>query len=216
MVLIKDILLGLWQALLSVVHFFADRTSKAGIEIDFLIIAILLTVIGIWLLSACWASSIASSRRHSPILHFVLGFVAPIGYPLFILFAMDIKGAKDRERKLQEALAKGQEEENEKRRVADLVGRELTETPDQPADAEAEAEAEEKVVFNTEYFTRIARDEQGNYAGPWRVVFGGSEVKVLRILEPLAEVVSVEIETRDGGKAKFRIPYARITVCEPC
>jgi len=211
MVLIKDILLGLWQALLSLVHFFADRTSKAGIEIDVLIIALWLAAIAVWLLSACWASSIASSRRHSALLHFLAGLCVPIGYPLFILFAMDIKGAKARERKQQEAMAKGQEVEDEKRRVAEMVGQELTAMPDEPAEPQAP-----EPVFTTEYFTRIARDEQGNYAGPWRVVFGGTEVKVLRILEPLAEVVSVEIETRDGGKAKFRIPYARITVCEPC
>jgi hypothetical protein len=214
MVLIKDILLGLWQALLSLVQFFAERTAKAGIQIDPLIIALLLGVIALWLLSGCWASSIASSRRHSPVLHFFLGMCAPFGYPLFILFAMDIKGAKERERKHQAAKEKDQAVEDEKRRVAEMVGRELTETPDAPA-APPEPVVVEK-VFNAEYFTGIARDEQGNFAGPWRVVFGGSEVKVLRILEPLPEVVSVEIETRDGGKAKFRIPYARITACEPC
>jgi hypothetical protein len=215
MVLIKDILLGLWQALLSLVQFFADATRKAGIELDPLIIGLLLAVIALWLFSGCWASSIASSRRHSPLLHFFLGLCAPFVYPLLILFAMDIRGARERGRKQEAAKAKDQQVEEEKRRVAEMVGRELTEMPDgQPGQAEPEAPAPE--VFNAEYFTRIARDEQGNFTGPWRVVFGSNEVRVLRILEPLAEVVSVEIEARDGAKAKFRIPYARITVCEPC
>lgn len=209
MVLIKDILLGIWQALLSLVHFFSERTQAAGIMVDPLLIVALLVLVTLWLLSGSWASSIASSRRHSALLHFVLGMCVPFGYPLFILFAMDVKGAKERERKQQAVKAKEDAVQEERRRVAEMVGRELLVEP------EAEVK-EEKEHFDTAYFERIARDEQGNPTGPWRIVFGGNEVKVLRILEPLPDVVSVEIETREGGRAKFRIPYGRITECEPC
>jgi hypothetical protein len=211
MVLIKDILLGIWQALLSLIHFFSERTSAAGITMDWPLIVFLLVLVTLWVLSACWASSIASSRRHSALLSFVLGFCVPYAYPIVILFTMDIKGAKERQQKQEETKAKNAAAENERRHVAELVGRDVLADSSEGGDEPAA-----KRVFNAAYFEGIARDEQGNPTGPWRVVFGDNEVKVSRILEPLADVVSVEIETRDGGRAKFRIPYARITECEPC
>jgi hypothetical protein len=211
MVQVRDILMLIWQALLSLIQFFSERTAAAGIDVDWPLTVVILVLVTLWLFSACWASSIASSRRHSPVLSFVLGGVAPYVYPLVILFMMDIKGAHERRKKQEEAKAKEAAAVDERLRVADLLGRET------PADgSEAGAEEAPELVFDAAYFERIARDEQGNPAGPWRVVFGGSEVKVARILEPLADVVSVEIETREGGRAKFRIPYARITECEPC
>jgi hypothetical protein len=211
MVLIKDILLGIWQALLTMVQFFTERTTEAGITVDWPLIAFLLGVITLWLVSGCWASSIASSRRHSAVLSFVLGLAAPYLYPVLILFVMDVKGAKERRQKQDAAKAKDAAAADERRHVAELVGRDLLEGAPEAGEEQVPAE-----VFDAAYFERIARDEQGNPTGPWRVVFGGSEVKVSRILEPLADVVSVEIETREGGRAKFRIPYARITECEPC
>lgn len=211
MVLIKDILWQIWQALLSLVQFFSERTTAAGITVDWPLTAVLLVLVTVWLLSACWASSIASGRRHSPLLSFVLGLAVPYVYPLFILFVMDVKGAKERRLKQEAARAKDAAAADERRHVAGLLGREA-----QSDDPEAGEEQAPERVFDAAYFERIARDEQGNPTGPWRVVFGGSEVKVSRILEPLADVVSVEIETREGGRAKFRIPYARITECEPC
>lgn len=209
MVLLKDILVGLWQALLSLIQYFSARTQAAGIEVDPLLMVILLVGLTGWLFSGCWASSIASSRRHSALAHFVLGLCVPYAYPLFILFAMDIKGAKAREQKQQAAKAKEAAAAEERQRVAELVGRDVLAEPET-----AEPAAEKR--FDAAYFERIARDEQGNPTGPWRITFGGNEVKVLRILEPLPDVVSVEIETREGGRAKFRIPYGRITECEPC
>lgn len=209
MVMLKDILISIWQGLLGLIDYFSKQTTAAGITVDWPLIVVLLVLLTLWLVSACWASSIASGRRHSPVLSFVLGLLAPYVYPIFILFAMDIKGAKERQQKQEAAKAKDAAVEDERRHVAELLGRE-------GGGADGEAEEEVKPVFDTAYFERIARDEQGNPNGPWRVIFGGSEVKVLRILEPLPDVVSVEIETREGGRAKFRIPYARISECEPC
>lgn len=210
MVQLKDILIALWQALLNLVQFFSQRTTAAGITVDWPLIVFLLVLVTLWVLSACWASSIASGRRHSAVLSFLLGLVLPYAYPIVILFVMDVKGAKERRQRQDEAKAMAAAEEEERRHVAELVGR------DAPEGAEGEEEPAPAVVYDAAHFERIARDEQGNPTGPWRILFGGNEVKVLRILEPLPDVVSVEIETRDGGRAKFRIPYARITECEPC
>ncbi len=215
MVLIKDILLDLWASFVELVQFFAGNTAKAGITVDLPVLLFLMALIALWLLSGCWAASIASSRRHSAVLSFLAGMGVPFVYPLVILFVMDVKGARERERRLREAMAQEEAVEEEKRHLAELVGAPAPEAG-AAADGQAAPGAPPPQVFNAEYFTRIARDEQGNYTGPWRVIFGGNEVKVLRILEPLEEVVSVEIEARDGRTAKFRIPYARITVCEPC
>ncbi|NLF16185.1 MAG: hypothetical protein GX595_02865 [Lentisphaerae bacterium] len=223
MVLLRDILLGLWQNLLGLIGYFSKQTQEAGIAVDPLLIAAILLALTLWLGSGCWASSIASSRRHSAVLSFILGLAVPWVYPLVIVFAMDIKGARARQRQQRDAAARDAAKDDERRRVAELIGREPAEaTPGMAAGAGAEPAVgdlgadEEPQVFDKAYFESIARDDQGNPAGPWRVVFGDNEVKVLRILEPLPEVVSVEIAGRDGAPAKFRIPYARITVCEPC
>lgn len=206
MVILKDILLGIWQAILSLVHYFAQQTAGAGIEADPFLIVPMLLLLTFLLGSAAWASSIASSRRHSPWLHFLIGLFVPYLYPCVILFAMDIRGAKTRQSEQQKVEEQKLAEEEEKQHIAELLGREETGVEPEP----------EVQVFDAEYFERIARDEQGNPTGPWQVTFGTNRVKVLRILEPLADVVAVEIEGRDGAPQRFRIPYSRITECEPC
>lgn len=205
MVILRDILTALGQAFLSLVRFFAESTAAAGIEIDPLIMAAIVVVVLLLLGSATWSCSIACSRRHSASLHFLLGLLLPYVYPLVIMFAMDIKGAKEREKQLREQEERERAEAMERERIAEMLGRE-----------QQEEGKEEERIFDADYFESIARDEQGNPTGPWHIVFGEQEIKALRILEPLPEVLSVEIEGRDGKPQKFRIPYARITECEPC
>lgn len=204
MVILRDILILIWEGFMGVVRFFAERTTEAGVEVDPLILIGLVVILTIWLGSGMWASSIAASRRHSGKLHMAGGLLIPYLYPLIIMFALDIKGTKERERQKVADEEKRQAEEEEKKRIAEMMGR-----------AEAEAEEQEQ-SFTPEYFDSIARDEEGNPTGPWRIVFGDTEVKALRIIEPLPEALSVEIEGRDGEPQKFRIPYSRITECEPC
>ena len=62
MVLIKDILFAIWQALLSLVQYFSERTAAAGITVEWPLIVVLLGGMTAWLVSGCWASSIASRR----------------------------------------------------------------------------------------------------------------------------------------------------------
>jgi hypothetical protein len=207
MVIIKDILIGLWGSFVSLVAFFAEKTQEAGIDADPLILAALVILLTVWFGSAAWAGSIAGSRHHSTKLHFVLGLVVPYLYPLIILFAMDVKGAGERERTRKEQQEAQIAAEEEKRRVAEML-----ETPQDEFDAEP---VEEKPDWDMEYFDRISRDENGNPTGPWRIVYGDTEVIALRIVDALPQNVLVEVEGDDERGHRLRIPYSRIVSCDP-
>jgi hypothetical protein len=209
MVIIKDILIGLWQSFCSLVAFFADKTRSAGIEADPLILAALAIVLVIWIGSGAWAGSIAGSRHHSTKLHFVLGLLAPYLYPLIILFAMDVKGAGERDRGRKEQLAAAQAEEEEKQRIEEM----LKQTT--PRDEFDDPSMEETVEWNMDYFDRISRDENGNPTGPWRLVYGDTEIVALRIVEALPQNVLVEVEGEDDKGQRLRVPYSRIISCDP-
>ena len=73
-----------------------------------------------------------------------------------------------------------------------------------------ESGQERAKTWGPEYFNAIARKENGDYAGPWDVAYKGRFVHVLRILEVLPEVVSVEISAAHGETSKIRIPYTTL------
>lgn len=207
MVIIKDILIGLWGSFVSLVAFFAEKTREAGIDVDPLVLAVLAVALTIWLGSAAWAGSIAGSRHHSTKLHFVLGLAAPYLYPLIILFAMDVKGASARERARKEQEEAELSAQEEKRRVADMLETPRDEFEDEPV--------EETPQWDMAYFDRISRDENGNPTGPWRIVYGDTEVIAVRIVDALPQNVLVEVEGDDERGHRLRIPYSRIVSCDP-
>ena len=147
MVVIRDILQSLLQAFLSLIAFFAESTAAAGIRADPFLLAAILIVLTVWYGSGAWAASIAGSRRHSGLLHFILGAMLPVVYPVVILFAMDVKGARERAEELRLAEEKTKAEEEEKRRIAEMLGRQAAPEPGTEATAE--------VVFDAAYFERI-------------------------------------------------------------
>ena len=85
-----ELLTALGLKLRDIFMLYAKETPEAELSYDpnlqFWIIFWILFFFG----SACWATSIASMRRHPPILHFLLGLVIPWAYPIYILFTMHI------------------------------------------------------------------------------------------------------------------------------
>ena len=106
-----DLLTALGLKLRDIFLLYAKETQEAELSYDpnlqFWIIFWILFFFG----SACWATSIASMRRHPPIIHFLLGLVLPWAYPIYILFTMDIYGEKERRQAEQDMIAQKEAEE---------------------------------------------------------------------------------------------------------
>ena len=152
------------------------------------------------LASACWATSIASARRHNAFVSFLLGLLIPWIYPLVILFTMNIPGKWDlakQKREKEQAEVNALVEEAEKN---DLQPDENGVIPYEPTPA---------------YFNKIARKPNGEPAGPWKVSFNGNLITVTSIIEAFPEAVSVEFRQSKGDIMKMRIPYSRIESWEP-
>jgi len=200
---------GILQSILRVLtawtNFFIDRTVEAGINPDPEILLILVVVLTVWLGMACWASSIAAARRHSPKLHFVIGLAIPLVYPLVILFAMDVKGARARQKQIEAEEIERLEEE----RLRELAAR------GDGADAASKGEGEADTIFDMAFFKRIAHDEDGQSTGPWLIRYANSEVIAPTIVDTLDHAVVIEIHQEGKDQLqKIRIPYAAIASCD--
>lgn len=183
---------------------YVDATQKASFDYDFGVAFFIAAVIMFYLGSACWAASIAKCRRYNPILHFIAGLIIPWVYPLVILFALNIKGAKAMRIAMAEERKKADEEEAERQRNIALNSGKTVE------ELEAEKKVEEEDGWTQARFTKMARNDDGSQAGPWDVVYGGRKVHVIHIVEALPEVVSVEFKDEKGNMVRMRIPYAKI------
>ncbi|MBT3374831.1 MAG: hypothetical protein HN742_40870 [Lentisphaerae bacterium] len=200
---------GILQAILRVLTawttFFVDRTVEAGINPDIEIVIAIMLILTVWLGMACWSSSIASARRYSPKLHFLIGLALPLVYPLVILFAMDVKGARGRQKQIE---AEQEAELEEERLRALAAGTEA-------ASAEgAEGQADD-TVFDMAFFKRIAHDEDGQSTGPWLIRYANNEVIAPTIVDTLEHAVVIEIH-QDGTDQlqRIRIPYGTIASCD--
>ena len=112
---ISGIIRAIIDTVTSITQFFVEKTTAAGIDPNWEIVFVLCVLLTLWLGSGCWAGSIAEARRHSDKVHFLLGLLVPWAYPLTILFAMDVKGAKDRA--AEAAQAKQAAEEDDRLRL---------------------------------------------------------------------------------------------------
>ncbi len=204
MVLIKDVIVSIFGAFWGIVEYFVGKTTEAGVQPDPVIVVAIVVVLTIWICSASLAGTVAGMRERSIILHGFIGMLLPLVYPALLLFTLDIKGARDRA-KARIAEEKRQALEEEER----LLARGLINGGGEEDDIE-----EERSQFNSEYFTQIARNAEGELTGPWAITFGGNEIIAERIVDQLDEVVVVEIRVSEEEVSRIRIPYAKITSCE--
>ncbi len=165
------------------------------------------TVLFAWLLSACFSASIAENRMRNPWVHFVVGLIIPILYPLIILFGLptyskstdkievDVEDAKHIEGPppveaappVLETAAPG------------MVDTAMIDSPE--------------IGYDQRYFKQIAFDMAGNHRGPFEFTIKGEKLKVERILEAFKEVVLIEFASSDGKMQSIRIPYRNIDAC---
>lgn len=213
MVVLRDIIFAFFSTIGSMASHFIEKTQEAGVEPDMLVVIIIVFVLSVWFGFACWAGSIAGMRRHSALVHFLIGLVIPIVYPFFILFALDVKGAKQRAR---EATALAAEAEAQAAAKAAAREREAALAPSGEDELRPGETAEAGgPALDQAYFKSISLDDEGNVTGPWSIKFGETEMIAQRIVEALEETVVIEIIGEGDKLQRFRVPYAKISSCDP-
>jgi hypothetical protein len=194
-------LLWLGEKVVDISRFCLGKLLAEDVSFNFQTAFLLLLVSTIMIGSGSWAASIALSRRHSGWLHFLLGALMPGVYPFVLMFTMGLKGERERKKKIESERLEQEKEEEERQRVRGLLRMQEGEETDAEEDEDS---------FNARYFERIARDAEGNKAGPWKVVFAGMDIIVQEIIEVQEDFVLVIMSGREGKNEKLRIPYSKI------
>ncbi|NOY79588.1 MAG: hypothetical protein GXP31_01155 [Kiritimatiellaeota bacterium] len=179
----------------------AVNILEAGLDTDPRTLILIFVGVTVVLGSACWASSIAEARLYSPKLHFFIGLFAPVLYPVILLFAMDVK--------YPGAVRQPPGEAPETPPVA---------PPAEPQEVETDAgedTGENVVEYDQAYFREIARDEAGNFVGPWRIDLADNAIVAQRILDALPHAVVIETVPHgpNSKPQRLRIPYDKIESC---
>ena len=201
--------MALLNNLLALLHACWELPLVAAPAVDWSAAAVLLGILTLWLGAACWSSSIAETRLHSPVLHFFAGLLVPGLYPFVLLFAMGVK-SPERHARTEEA------ETWEVPPETPAAGEKPPSTPEERATETGprEEEEEEEQTYDQEDFRRIARDEEGNFVGPWKLEYDGQTILAERILDALPNVVVLQTIAKPGGRPqRLRIPYSKIESC---
>jgi len=156
--------------------------------------------------SACAAMTIAEIRQRNRAVHFLLGLLLPVGYPIAIYQTMPMPVDKKKEE---------EEEEEERQRQHGMA------EPGAIPESELKTyrkmkEVEEnlgsfKGPFDQRFFEYMSRDEAGRPQGPFILEIDeeGRILEVATIVSALPSVVAVE--TGEGDNAKtLRVPYDKI------
>ena len=172
-------------------------------------VAICVAVVTVWIWSGCFASSVAETRMHGPLMHFIAGLAIPIVYPLVILVVLPYRTVKEA--------------------VVDATDEERIERVDGPPPAEMLPVAsidedsstglidpdmlDATVTFGESYFKHRAVDSTGRALGPYAITVGGEELRAERIVEVLQNAVVIEIASTGSKGQTLRIPYDKIDSC---
>ncbi len=199
-----------------------------------------LIVLSIALGSACLAATVAELRNRKLLLHFFLGFLIPVLYPVYTIFGLKKKtiiSVEDKEEMVmdeaaaamnmhmdimmikRELKARGIDPETATFEDFDAIRQERQEAEaaakqqsEAEAEAVAEAETEEGVVrINKSFFESIAVDAAGNRLGPYCIVMqDGSELIANVITGAFDELISCQVSGRDGKIRTVRVRYENV------
>ena len=187
-----------WYAQAAQAGFHPDKGTLVGITI------VLIIVIG----SGLAAMTVAEVRMRQRFIHFFLGMLFPVAYPILLFFVLpEFKIVSKEEKELEKMIASMPDEEgavpeSELRSVA-------------KSDARGQMPAmEHSLVMNQQYFARISTDELGNQTGPFIMeMHDGRILEVDHISGALQNVLAVEVKQDSGECRTIRLPYQNIRSC---
>lgn len=172
-------------------------------------VIVAVVVVLVLLGSASLASSIAERRGRGPLLHFILGFIFPVLYPvvaLAVVHAPEPKQAAPKE-EVTEAIGSSAEPVPP---PAPGPGKKRGIQAAPPPDIEHPTVMATADRFDQMYFKRIARDESGNPRGPFTFTIDGQNIRAERIVDVQEKLVVIETVDTSGRAQNLRVPYGRI------
>lgn len=188
-----------WYSQATEAGFNPSQGTMIGITI-FLII-----VIG----SGLTAMTVAEIKNRQRFLHFFLGILFPVAYPILLFFVLpEFKITSKEEKELEKMISNMSDEDNL------LPQSELKSVA--KADAKGVALAmDHGVIMNQQYFGRICTDELGNPTGPFILEMNdGRILEAKHIAGALQSVLAVEISLETGENKTIRLPYQNIRACK--
>ena len=163
-------------------------------------------ILVVFLWSASYSASIAETKLRRPLVHFFIGLLIPIIYPLFALWKLPAHTASNRRDQKKQEYEKGDGPP-----PVEVAPPLLENAP--PALVNAEMLEKSSIEYDQSYFKKVAIDVSGNYRGPFFLTISGEKLKVERIIDPLPNVLLVEFVSADGKLQNMRIPYKNIEAC---
>ena len=160
--------------------------------------------------SGLTAMTIAELKYRQRSLHFILGMLLPVAYPVLLYFVLpEFKIVSKEEKELEAMVASMPEAEDA------IPDSELKSVARSDAKGERlDTELEPAVVMNQQYFGRISTDEMGNPTGPFMLETNdGRILEIEHISGALQNVLAVEIGQENGETKTIRLPYQNIKSC---
>ncbi len=183
-----------------------DHATAAGFHPSVGSMIFTTIVVSLFLGSGFVAMTIAELNFRSRPLHFALGVVLPIAYPIFIHTSMTkaVPDSDDDE----------EEEEEEEAQPAAVADKE--ELPDSALKTFKKAQEEDyngiyHGPFEQRFFEYMSRDEQGNQKGPFilELVDDGRILEISAISAAFSNAVAL-ITGDDNNSRTIRLPYSKI------
>ena len=148
---------------------------------------LVILIFNLLLFSACWSASIAEDRVRSAKISFILGFVLPVVYPIYILFTMGLKAKVESESLVDDSASEDSE----------IYVEDATTIFDESA-----------LDYNEHFFRKyyLAHTEGKKYV----FEVEGLPVTVDRIVEVRIDLLVVQADGGNGEAQTIRIPYNTI------
>ncbi len=207
LLIIKDIFLGIFTTVFGIVRNCYSSTMDSGLEPDWTYAVFRAIILAIILGSPFASASIAEARGKNRLVHFVLGLFAPWIYPAVIFFTLPRASA------IEEAGNPTVEEAPErldgKNAVPESHLKKIRDTDEISA-------VQQDEEMSQAYFARISTDGTGAPLGPYNLVLSdGRTIEISQIINPMQDIVVVEITEGENKKRTVRFPYSKIKSCLP-
>ena len=178
-----------------------DHATSAGFDPSVGSMIFITIVVALFLGSGFVAMTIAELNLRSRPLHFILGVLAPVAYPIFIHTSMSKpKQASTREEEEPQATAMADEEE-----VPDSALKTFKKAKDEDYDGIY------KGPFEQRFFEYISRDEQGHQKGPFilELADDGRILEISAISAAFSNAVAL-VTGDENNSRTIRLPYDKI------
>lgn len=200
---IKDIIFGTFSSLFVLIEECYVKVSESGLDPDWLSLTAKSVILVIIFGSAFMSASVAEMRNRNRLIHCVLGLIIPWIYPVAIFFLLPKYNPSKKRIAEEHEIAEEKEVPESHLKSYKKTGKD-------------EISAEPDIMeLSPHYFAMLAKDEAGTPRGPFILKLkDGRILEISKIINPLPDIVIVEIEELKGNVKTVRFPYSQIQSCQ--